>query len=131
MLAQHSIIDTMGAYGRLKVVWTDWSKDAVFTVDVDDPTSAPETHVGQELEREILVNSWKVEAGEAPAFTPDHVYIGSAEGNKRARKRSEARKKHLELRDEAWAIVEPLLATTDVFDRKRRAELVAGASAAA
>ena len=131
MLAHHSIIDTMGAYGRLKVVWTDWSRDAVFTVDVDDPTSPPETHVGQELEREIVVNRWKVEAGEAPAFIPDHVYVGSAEGNKRARKRAEARKKHLELRDEAWAIVQPLLATTDVFDRKRRAELVASASAAA
>lgn len=125
-VAQHAIIDTGEAFGRLKVIWTDWSKDAVVTVDADDPGSEPEVHVGAGLERRILVERWKVEAGQAPASIPDHVYIGDPESE-----RGKARKKHLDRRDEAWSVLQPILADDGVFDRKRRARLISEASKAA
>lgn len=126
MFAQHSIVNTGSAFGRLKVVWIDWAKEAVVTVDADDPGSDPETHVGVELERRILIEGWNVEQHEAPAFTPDHVYVGDP-----ATKRGGKRKKHLERRDEAWAVLQPILDDDGLYDKKHRAKLVKDASKAA
>ncbi|HEX8402015.1 MAG TPA: hypothetical protein VF628_09955 [Allosphingosinicella sp.] len=126
MLAVHSVIDTDGAFGRLKVIWVNWSEDAVVTVDADDDRSMPEEHRASELVRRMLENGWKEEVGFAPAYLADHVYVGDA-----ASKQGKARQHHLDKRNTDWAIIAPMLAdplSSGVFHKKSRARLVAAAS---
>lgn len=126
MFVVHDVIDTKGACGRLKVVWTEKVQGAVVAVAVVDDENAkswPVRHDFDDLKRVATQNHWKIEAGEPLFYKADAVYLGGVTPENRGKRQA-----HLDSRDADWKVLGPLVRDPGMYSAVTRATLIAAAA---
>lgn len=114
MFMIYDVISPTGG-APMKVIWRDWSQDALVTVDLDGEKDWPVVHSHADAEEQVKVGLWTLEPGTPPLFTDDRDYLPD-------------RKHILDKRDVDWAVVQPLVADPAIFVKKSRVALIAGAA---
>ena len=103
----HDLLTPIGG-APMTVIWRNWARKAIVTVDTDDPKSWPELHDWEEVESLVAGGMWSHMEGSPPSYPLEQDIPAH----------------HRHKRDESWAIVAPLVRDPSIFIARSRGRLI-------